>query len=309
MVTERGGAYATWRDLERIFSAAGGRDLRWFFRQWVEEAGAPSLALALVEARVQPAGSAGSDGGPFAVTARVVQQGRPYRLRLPVSVTMADGRSQAVDLEMDGPERTLTVTLPARPVSLHLDPDFDLFRRLPRERIPPMLNLFVTDRQRALIVPEGGSETERAPYRELGEQVASREKDVQLVTGETPAPETGSALVLGGPGLNRAAAWAVRGCGDLLSLAPDRFTVEGKTYEGSGMALLVTCRRPDQPEGVVSLFYGLSPQAAAKVARLLFFYGWQSYLVFRDGTIVARGDFPPAADELEVRLEAVKGDR
>jgi hypothetical protein len=31
--------------------------------------------------------------------------------------------------------------------------------------------------------------------------------------------------------------------------------------------------------------------AAAKVARLLFFYGWQSYLAFRDGAVVARGDF------------------
>jgi len=40
------------------------------------------------------------------------------------------------------------------------------------------------------------------------------------------------------------------------------------------------------------------------VARLLFFYGWQSYLVFRDGTVVARGDLGVARDELEVRFDA-----
>jgi hypothetical protein len=39
------------------------------------------------------------------------------------------------------------------------------------------------------------------------------------------------------------------------------------------------------------------------VARLLFFYGWQSYLVFQDGAVVARGDFPSQANDLEVRFE------
>jgi hypothetical protein len=36
------------------------------------------------------------------------------------------------------------------------------------------------------------------------------------------------------------------------------------------------------------------------VARLLFFYGWQSYLVFQDGAVIARGNFSPARDNLKV---------
>jgi len=63
--------------------------------------------------------------------------------------------------------------------------------------------------------------------------------------------------------------------------------------------LLVSCRHPERPERVVSLFYGATPEAAAKVARLLFFYGWQSYLVFQDGAVAARGDLPSAGDGLE----------
>jgi hypothetical protein len=92
-------------------------------------------------------------------------------------------------------------------------------------------------------------------------------------------------------------------CGGRVSLGRDRFVVEGKTYEGTDKALLITCRRPDHPGTVVTLFYGLTPTAAAKVARLLFFYGWQSYIVFHDGTVMARGDFSPARDELEVQFE------
>lgn len=69
------------------------------------------------------------------------------------------------------------------------------------------------------------------------------------------------------------------------------------------MAVLVSCRHPDRPGSVVTLFYGLTPAAAAKVERLLFFYGWQSYLVFRDGSVIARGDFPAADGEEEVRFQ------
>jgi hypothetical protein len=70
------------------------------------------------------------------------------------------------------------------------------------------------------------------------------------------------------------------------------------------MALLVTCRQPERPHRVATLFYGHTPRSAAKVARLLFFYGWQSYLVFREGTVVARGDFGTVRDEMEVRFDA-----
>src|SRR5207253_5383760 len=66
------------------------------------------------------------------------------------------------------------------------------------------------------------------------------------------------------------------------------FRVGNKDYQGSGMALLLSFRNPDDPTHVVSVFYGLSPEAVKPVSRLLFFYGWNSYLVFENGTVIAR---------------------
>jgi len=63
------------------------------------------------------------------------------------------------------------------------------------------------------------------------------------------------------------------------------------------MALLLSFRNPDDPAHVVSVFYGLSPEAVQPVARLLFFYGWNSYLVFENGAVIARGDEPPQPAE------------
>jgi aminopeptidase N len=78
--------------------------------------------------------------------------------------------------------------------------------------------------------------------------------------------------------------------------------VAGKTYEGAGMALLVSCRRSDQPGSVVTLLYGVTPQALGRMGRLLFFYGWQSYVVFQEGAVVARGDWEDRMST-EVRIE------
>jgi aminopeptidase N len=66
----------------------------------------------------------------------------------------------------------------------------------------------------------------------------------------------------------------------------------------------VSCRHPKYPNHVVTVFFGQTPATATKIARLLFFYGWQSYVVFREGAVVERGDFPPEANELEVRFHA-----
>lgn len=77
----------------------------------------------------------------------------------------------------------------------------------------------------------------------------------------------------------------------------------GSAYEGPGIAVLVSCHRRDRPGSVVTLLYAVTPEAATMVARLLFFYGWNSYVVFKDGPAVARGEWPTTYDRMEVSLD------
>ena len=72
---------AGWADLRRAFEQAAGRDLAWFFEQWLERAGLPLIELAGVERR--------SDANELVVTLR--QQTPHYRLRIPLIVETADG--------------------------------------------------------------------------------------------------------------------------------------------------------------------------------------------------------------------------
>jgi hypothetical protein len=93
-------------------------------------------------------------------------------------------------------------------------------------------------------------------------------------------------------------------CGARATLNDRGVTVMGTVYEGPGLALLVSCHRVDRPGSVVTVLYAASPQAVAKVARLLFFYGWNSFVLFKDGAVASRGEWPLSSDGMEVRLDA-----
>ena len=112
-------------------------------------------------------------------------------------------------------------------------------------------------------------------------------------------------LVLGGPeshtGIQSIMA---KYCGERAVLNDSGVTVMGASYEGPGLAMLVSCHRVDRPGSVVTVLYAASQQAVAKVARLLFFYGWNSFVLFKDGAVVSRGEWPLASDRMEVRLDA-----
>ena len=182
----------------------------------------------------------------------------------------------------------------AADVATAADPDFHVFRRIPRGDLPAMLNLFVTDPKRLVVIPAGDQKA-ATPYAELAERV-SRQDSVAVQTADRPAQNEwgkASVLLLGGPAAGAAFEWARRGLPPGVELRPDGFRVGGKEYSGADHAVLVSFRNPDDPSHVVSVFYGLSPGAAQPVGRLLFFYGWNSYLVFENGRVVARGDEEP----------------
>ncbi len=101
---------ATSEDLQRSLSQAAGRDLSWFFDQWLRRDGVPSLRAAW---RFDPA-------GPRVVVS--VRQGGPA-LVLPLDVVVIDAgsaRAQRLFVERGEQEFSLPVTAP--PLSLVFDP-------------------------------------------------------------------------------------------------------------------------------------------------------------------------------------------
>ncbi|HSF67578.1 MAG TPA: M1 family aminopeptidase [Nitrospiraceae bacterium] len=307
LVVRYRGKHAEWRDLERVFTEESRQNLRWFFAQWVEQDGAPVLSLSESVARQVVEGSTQT----FRLKTTIVQSSRPFRLSLQLLIRMEDGREQKLTVPLRSLHEAISVTLPARPVTIELDPEFMTFRRIARQSMPPVLNHFVTDRQRSVLMAFTDEPGHPSPFRDVVARIEAQEQQKPIgeraVVGSMALdgllPQEGSVLILGSSELRSGIRSILANhCGNRVTLSDRGVAVMGVDHEGPELALLVSCHRIDHPGSVVTVLYAVTPEAVTKVARLLFFYGWNSFVLFRDGAVAARGEWPLESDRTEVRL-------
>jgi aminopeptidase N len=307
-VAQYRGRYADWADLERVFAEESLQDLRWFFHQWVEQAGAPVLSIA------EATGRAGSEGKlPFQLELSIAQAEPLTRVSAPIRIHLDDRRDETVIVPVRSSTESVVVPLPARPIQVELDPDFTVFRRVDRDALPPVLNHYVTDPRRTIVLAFTDQSNTPSPLRDVVARIEVQEREkptgertvIAPLAPEELLPREGSVLVLGGPEQRGPIQTMVAPhCGTRVTLTDAGLVIDGTSYEGPGMAVLLTCHRMDEPGSVVTLLYALSPQAVARVARLLFFYGWNSVVVFKDGSVLSRFEWQSERVVKEVRLGA-----
>jgi len=305
LVARNRGRWADWRDLEQVFSETAGRDLRWFFAQWVEQRGAPEVSLKDVTAR--PA-----TGGTFQLLGHIVQSQATFQSPLPLRLELSSGENQTIHTRLKNTDTLFSSVLPSRPLSIEIDPDATVLRRMRREELPPVLNHYVTDGHRSVIQALGISAGSSHPLQEVVKRLEAQDSQKPMsqrttiipLVQDLLLPPEGSVLVLSTPASRAALQPALKEhCGSRVQLRDDGVTIEGKSYDGQGIAALVSCHRRDRPGSVVTWVYAVSPQAATTVARLLFFYGWHSVVVFQDGKAIARSEWDAPQTRMEVSID------
>ncbi len=287
LIKDGTGKYLGWNDLERIFSHVGEKELSWFFHQWVNRQGAPSLTIQDVIVRESRTLS-----GQFRLSATLNQTGPVQRFQIPLRIHMEGGTTHTSKVSITKGTHTLDWTLPSRPVSLSLDPEYDFLLRLQRNQMAPMLNAWDTDRRRMLVLPKTISKEDEeaysAPLRRLKQQT-----NLEIMNADEPdVSQPASYLVFGSPARHLVESRTLTACHPYVRVEEDRVIIQDQTYMDPHMAFLISCPHPLASEHVVTLFFGLSPEAVKAMARLLFFYGWDSYLVYKKGRVIARGMFP-----------------
>ena len=149
---------ASFEDTEKVFSETAETDLAPLFAQWVDRVGAPTLEMEVREA----------ENGALDLTLRQTQEGAPYDLFVPIAVTCSD-RSNAEVMAIEMTEKEMTVRVENVPgaTRLDVDPEFDLFRRLHREEIPPTNSAIFGAENGLLIVPAEGEDALAVGWREF----------------------------------------------------------------------------------------------------------------------------------------------
>lgn len=254
---------AGWRDLQTAVERETGRELAWFFKQWLTQPGAPRLELDAV--------SLASDDSGHSLSITLRQDRPSYRLSVPVILETETGPVRR-QLELAGPEATATLALDARPTAVHIDPGHDLFRRLlPGESPPIFRDVTLAADARTLIL------TDDAAAAMVARRLADRLLDtpVRPVDSEAALPDRQPLLIIGTVGhaqpfLRRAG-------------------LDGRV-DKTGTARAWTVRRPNgQPVLVVT---AVDADALNALLRPLPHYGRKSYAVFQGRRAIETGIWP-----------------
>ncbi len=294
---------ADWRSIEEVFSRESGQDLRWFFEQWVEQPGAPRVSLRDVHARRVK----GEDGREtWQLTVQIEQTGKPFRMAIPIRIVMEESTEiKPITLSLSQMS-VAEFVLPDQPLLVELDPNLMTFRRLTRRQLPPMLNGYVTDQQKTVVLAFSDPVS---PLQQIVSRIADHEltgsrRTTVVSLKENSLPHDGSILILAGGDQRQAVQSVVQeSCGDRIVLGERGFKIDGQAYDGPKMAVLFSCHRAHVPGSVITVLYGVTSGAVEKMSRFLFYYGWHSYVIFQDGTVTKREVWQGSPDVKEVRID------
>jgi len=274
--SEHRGSIASWDDLRIAFERASQRDLKAFFTQWLDRAGAANLRL--------ESATAARDADEWRLDFTISQDRPAYQLRVPVAVEAGPGQ-QVHWVELDRERATFSVRTSQVPASITLDPDARLLRRLAPGEAPPILRRVMLDPTTVTVL---------AGATGAGEALARRvvEHPLQLRSPEAPPPSAPLLLVGLERDVNRyLARHGLPPRPAELAATPDRATAWVWT----------ATRATGDPVTVVS---ARDATALAALGRPLPHYGRQSWLVFAGGTATARGIWPSRPQS--IRLDAAR---
>jgi hypothetical protein len=280
-----GGKQAGWEDIKRIFAETSGQGLDDFFSQWLDRTGGPQIRLENVRVEPVPAG--------HTVSGEVVQEGEVYQLLLPIEVDEGLEKKRLF-LEVSKRRSPFSMEVSRVPLTLTVDPDDHLFRRLYPEEISPALNALLEDREKVFIVSDQEGEESRKIYLDLA-RAAKEQKGGEILSTREVTEEklrNSSVMLLG-------ESWKGLIFSKIISKIPKpmgykegSFFLKGDRVDEGEESLLLTFPNPLQAGKWVTVYFGRSPNALSR-SRYLFFYGWDSYILFKNGRPKERGNLSP----------------
>lgn len=290
---------AAFSDLQKAFEAVTEQSLEPEFDQWLRRSGAPQLRIS--EAKIQ----AGGDGFVLSAQLQQTQSGPAYRLQVPVTVTLA-GQAWQRTVSMDSKQMRFSLTLPAPPLRIDIDPEFDLFRRLDPSEIPPSLSQLFGAEQALILLPSAASPEMLQAWRQLAEswrQAAPNALKVRLDSELDSLPKDRSVWIFGWDNRFR----------DVLakSLSRHHATLDAQQlrigeqpFARDQQSLALSTQHPDNAAFTLGWVAANSPAVIPVLGRKITHYGRYGYLAFSGEAVnnIAKAAWPTTGSALSIQL-------
>jgi len=274
------GKTASWDDIRRLCEAQSGLDLGTFFGQWVRRPGCPDMTIQ----------RARYDSTAGVLELSVGQTGPAFEVNLPIRITHTGGTTD-VDVAIEVAEQTVGIPLDAAPVTVELDPDYHVFRRMPPDAIIPTTAATMRGKSLATVLPAGHVPEAYDAMRSIFESGVAQGSRHILVTGEIgPGRLAESCVVILGEAVrDEYVAAFLEAIEFPVHWRSDGFEFEGVGYNDPGHALLCTSLHPGVEGGGVTVVFANSEAALPKPANIPMYD--RSLVIFNDRTPIVRKDF------------------
>jgi len=284
-------AFATFTELRKSFENISGKDLKAEFDQWITRPGAPEIRISDVKMH--------KEAGRYILSAimKQLQAGKAYHLQIPVAVTM-EGQEKAYQTfaVMDNKHLEINLDLPSRPLRIDIDPEYDLFRRLDRDEIPPAITQALGAGKMLVILPSAARAELLQSYRNFSNGLSNSgpdEVEVKLDKEIKHIPSDRAVAVIGLE--NRFMDKVIAALsGYEVNMTGQSVRIGRTEFPFQNHSLVLTARNPENKDMAMMFIASDNPEALPGLGRKLPHYHKYSYLGFvgNEPENIAKGRWP-----------------
>ena len=280
---------ASFDDIRKSMEEASGEDLKNFFDQWVTRKGAPEIQMKDVNV------SAKENGFEIGFSLIQFQGDEPFNLNIPVVVYSDSAFSKSI-LDMNQRKEHYTLTVNTNPARIDVDPEFDIFRRLNFNEIPPSLSSAFGSEKALIIIPSSEDNLFKALYDTLAQNWVSEKPDKYELKYDneiTTFPSDKAVWVFGWD--NKFKNIVNKSLQDYnMILNESTVEIDKKSFKNSNNSFVVSARNPENPEATIIWLTIGNKDAVLGLIRKLPHYGKYSYLVFEgdEPANIEKGQWP-----------------
>ncbi|MBI5749735.1 MAG: hypothetical protein HZA00_11495 [Nitrospinae bacterium] len=285
----------SWKDLQSVFEKINGESLDWFFKQWVEDTGAPFLNLKNVSHK--------KEGDGYVTSFTLTQDEKSYMLNIPVEIKTEREKIRKV-VKIKNKEESINIKTNDRPLVLTIDPDADIFRHLHREELPPTISRVIGDKNKIIVLPTGGDKELIDTYKEISGVFSEGKPLIKNDVDLTPEDIKNNALyIFGGLDENKVLERLIDKLPEGVSIGRDKVTINKRSYQGEGYFTVLAIPNKLNPDKAIMIIIGFDPNSIRATGGKLIHYGKYSYLAFKDGKNIDKWIWDTKDSPLIVNME------
>jgi uncharacterized iron-regulated protein len=152
---------SSWHDIRDSFADVSDEELGTFFEQWVTRKGLPSLRIGKAHALFRE--------GEYVLSVDIIQVGDRYLVDVPVKVQTDGGYDEFV-IQIEREKTHYEKAFSDKPLTIFIDAEYDLMRRLTEEEKPPVVSAITGDKKLIVVVSELHEDKYRDSIDYLGEE-------------------------------------------------------------------------------------------------------------------------------------------